>query len=190
VDLGRCAGTLRAHLTAQVGARITGRGWSSNREGVSMQVEATRLYRVRDVAEHFGVSVATIYWTQTTTALLNGHPVVVDQDHRRWSVANYALGAHAIPTEDEPIVLTLTAPISLTVEDVAVLLFDGSYLTYEELADDHLVRELIAGTVINRGCCHLEELRCRLDKYTSLTQDAATWLAYCRQRAVAVFGQQ
>jgi excisionase family DNA binding protein len=26
-----------------------------------MQVEATRLYRVRDVAEHFDVSVATIY---------------------------------------------------------------------------------------------------------------------------------
>jgi excisionase family DNA binding protein len=27
----------------------------------SMQVEGTRLYRVRDVAEHFDVSVATIY---------------------------------------------------------------------------------------------------------------------------------
>jgi excisionase family DNA binding protein len=26
-----------------------------------MQVEGTRLYRVRDVAEHFDVSVATIY---------------------------------------------------------------------------------------------------------------------------------
>lgn len=26
-----------------------------------MQVEATRMYRVRDVAEHFDVSVATIY---------------------------------------------------------------------------------------------------------------------------------
>jgi excisionase family DNA binding protein len=26
-----------------------------------MRLEATRLYRVRDVAEHFGVSVATIY---------------------------------------------------------------------------------------------------------------------------------
>ena len=39
----------------------TGRGWSSNREGVSMRVEPTRLYRVKDVAGHFGVSVATIY---------------------------------------------------------------------------------------------------------------------------------
>jgi len=29
--------------------------------GASMQVEGTRLYRVRDVAEHFDVSVATIY---------------------------------------------------------------------------------------------------------------------------------
>ena len=29
--------------------------------GATMQVEGTRMYRVRDVAEHFDVSVATIY---------------------------------------------------------------------------------------------------------------------------------
>jgi excisionase family DNA binding protein len=29
--------------------------------GASMQVEGTRLYRVKDVAEHFEVSAATIY---------------------------------------------------------------------------------------------------------------------------------
>jgi excisionase family DNA binding protein len=29
--------------------------------GLTMQVDGTRMYRVRDVAEHFDVSVATIY---------------------------------------------------------------------------------------------------------------------------------
>ena len=38
-----------------------GGGRTSNLGRASMQVEATRMYRVREVAEHFEVSVATIY---------------------------------------------------------------------------------------------------------------------------------
>jgi hypothetical protein len=124
---------------------------------------------------------------QSTTALLNGHPVAVDQDHRRWSAADYIPGAPETPGHYEPVVLTVSAPISLSLEDVVALLFDWGGLSYEDLADDHLVRALVAETVVNHGCSHLEELRCRLGERTSLTQDATTWLAYCRHRATSVF---
>jgi hypothetical protein len=126
---------------------------------------------------------------QTTTALLNGQPVAVDQEHRRWSAADYIPGAPETPGQYEPVVLTVSASISLSLEDVVALLFDWGGLSYEDLADDHLVRALVADTVVNQGCSHLEELRCRLGERTSLTQDAATWLAYCRQRATALFSR-
>lgn len=123
---------------------------------------------------------------QTTTALLNGHPVAVDQEHRRWSAADYSPGAPETPGNYEPVALTIDAPITLSIEDVAAVLFDWNY-SYEELADDHLVRALVADTVVNRGCCQVEELRCCLGERTNLTEPEATYLAYCRQRAATVF---
>jgi hypothetical protein len=120
-----------------------------------------------------------------TTAQLNGHPVPVHQVHRRWTASDYVLGA---PEMDgyEPVVVTVTAPIGLSVEDVAAVLFDWN-VPYEDLADDHIVRDLIAEAVVNWGCRQLEELRARLGERTNLTSEDSAYLAYCRQRATAVF---
>ena len=104
---------------------------------------------------------------QMTTAQLNDHAVPVHQVHRRWTASDYVLGA---PECDgyEPVVVTVTAPIGLSVEDVAAVLFDWN-VPYEDLADDHIVRDLIAEAVVNWGCRQLEELRARLGERTTLT---------------------
>lgn len=122
---------------------------------------------------------------QVTTAQLNGHAVSVHQVHRRWTAADYVLGA---PEREgyEPVVVTVTAPIGLSVEDVAAVLFNWN-VPYEDLADDHIVRDLIAEAVVNWGCRQLEELRARLGERTNLTGEDSAYLAYCRQRATAVF---
>ena len=121
---------------------------------------------------------------EVTTARLNDRVVAVQQVHRRWAAADYMLG---VPGEEyEPVVLTVTAPVSLSLEDTAVVLFSW-YYPVEELADDDTVRALVAETVLNRGCGDIEEQRCRLGETTLSPHDAA-YLAYCRQRAAAVFG--
>jgi hypothetical protein len=129
--------------------------------------------------------------TQITNALLNGHPVAVDQAHRPWSATDDTLGAPSPTDKDEPVVLTVSAPVSLTLEDVVALLFDWRYLSYDDLADDDVVLALVADTVINQGCHRLEELRWRLREHTSLlTAEDAAYLAYCRHRATTLFGVQ
>jgi hypothetical protein len=122
---------------------------------------------------------------QTTTALLNGQPVAVDQAHRPWSATDDTLGAPGTP-KDESVVLTVSAPISLTMEDVVAVLF-GWGLTYEDLAEGHMVRALIADTVINHGCSRIAELHARLSERPSLTEHDKAYLAYCRWRATTLF---
>lgn len=123
-----------------------------------------------------------------TTAQLNGHPVAVRQTHRRWTAADYPPGT-AEGEEYEPVAVTVVAPVRLSLDDVAAALFgwlwdDGG--TAEELADDAMVRSLIAETVINDGSGQLEELRCSVGAQT-LDAEQAAYLAYCRERAAAVF---
>lgn len=121
---------------------------------------------------------------EATTARLNDRVVSVQQVHRRWTAADYVLGA---PGEEyEPVVLTVTTPVSLSLEDTAAALFSWDYPA-DELADDDTVRALVAETVLNRGCGDIEEQRCRLGETTLSLHDAA-YLSYCRQRAAAVFG--
>jgi hypothetical protein len=120
-----------------------------------------------------------------TTALLYGWAVGVDQQHRHWAPADYVLGASESDAR-EPVVLTVSAPITLSVEDVAAVLFSWG-LPYEDLADDHIVRSLVADTVVNRGCCQIEEARACLGEHPTLTEHDIAYLAYCRQRAATVF---
>jgi hypothetical protein len=124
---------------------------------------------------------------QPTTAQVNGHPVTVEQPHRRWRGADYTTAAGAPVGEGhEPVLVTVAAPVSLSAEDVAAVLLDWNP-SMEDLADDDTVRYLVAGTVISAGCLRIEELRCRLGE-VALDPEWGAYLAYCRQRAVAVFG--
>lgn len=130
------------------------------------------------------MSTVGVIPNQFTTAQLNGHPVPVRQTHRRWTAADYVVGA---PESDEyePVLVTVSAPVSLSLEDVAAALFDWA-VPDEELADDSYLRLLVAEMVINRGSGQIEEVRCRLGELT-LNGEQAAYLAYCRERAAAVF---
>jgi len=121
---------------------------------------------------------------ELTTAQLNEHSITARQAHRRWAAADDVLGA---PGSDahEPVLVTVTAPVRLSLEDVAAALFDWG-MPEEEVADDEYLRLLVAETVINGGGARIEELRCRLGEKT-LTDDEAAYLAYCRARAASVF---
>jgi len=126
------------------------------------------------------------------TAQLNGWPVPVCVPHRRWSAADYVPpplrvgGQHA--TSREPVVVTVTASVGLSLEDLTAVLA-GWNLTYEELADDAYLRELVADTVVSSGSLWIEDQRCQLGEQTPNAEQGA-YLAYCRARALAVFGHQ
>jgi hypothetical protein len=121
---------------------------------------------------------------EVTTARLNGHPVMVHQAHRRWNAADYAIGA---PESDqhEAVLLTVTAPVHLSLDDATAVLVDWN-LSIAELADDDTVRYLVAGTVVNCGCFRIEELRCQLGE-AALDDDGAAYVAYCKERVATVF---
>ncbi len=121
---------------------------------------------------------------EVTTARLNGHPVMVHQAHRRWNAADYQIGA---PEDDqhEAVVLTVTAPVRLSLDDATAVLVDWN-LSSEELADDDTVRYLVAGTVVNCGCFRIEELRCQLGE-AALDDEGMAYVAYCKERVAAVF---
>ena len=119
-------------------------------------------------------------WQQATTADLNGQPTMVQQMHRRcWIIDG------AGTREYEPVALTVLAPVALSLDDAAAVLF-GWAVSDEELADDRSVRELVADTVINEGGQRIEELRCQIGT-ESLDAEQRDYLAYCRHRAAEVF---
>ena len=119
-------------------------------------------------------------WQQTTTADLNGQPTMVQQMHRRCWILDGATGAR----EYEPVAVTVLAPVALSLDDAAAVLF-GWAVSDEELADDKSVRELVADTVINEGGQRIEELRCQTTG--ALDAEQRDLLAYCRHRAAEVF---
>ncbi|MGH3570000.1 MAG: hypothetical protein ACRDRH_29110 [Pseudonocardia sp.] len=123
---------------------------------------------------------------QFVTARLNGRPTPVQLPHRRWAAADYVPGA---PESDphEGAVVTITTPVGLALDDVVAVLFDWN-MPDGELDDDSVVRELVAATVVSGGCLGVEELRCRLLGEAPRDAASAAYLAYCRERAAAVFG--
>lgn len=122
---------------------------------------------------------------QLTTAEVNGHPVAVAQAHRRWTTEDYLPGA-PLGERYEPVVVTVSAPVGLSLEDAVAVLFDWN-MPGEDLADDDLVRELIAATVVGFGSLYIEEVRCGLGERV-LDAGQARYLECCRERATAVFG--
>lgn len=121
------------------------------------------------------------------TAQLDGHPVAVRHQHRRWPVADYVPGSPE-STVYEPVAVTLTAPVRLSLEDVAAVLFGIGCVDGEDLTDAATVRYLVADVVSNAGSLGVEELRCQLEgERTSLSAAETAYLAYCRDRAAAVF---
>lgn len=117
------------------------------------------------------MSTPTIGIQEPTTARLDGRPVRVFQEHRRWG---------------EPVAVTVTAPVHLSLEDIAAVLFDIGDPA-EDLADDDYVRLIVAEAVINKGGAQLELLRLALTEVPN-GGEAADYLAHCRDRAAAVFG--
>lgn len=121
-----------------------------------------------------------------TTARLNGaHEMSVAQPHRRWTPADYTLDG-AGSSEREPVLVEVTAPVQLSLDDVAATLFT-SEASAAELAYDDTVRRLVAELVVTAGSTEVEERRCRLGE-TRLDTAGAARLAYCRHRAADVFG--
>lgn len=108
-----------------------------------------------------------------TTMHVNGCPVVAHQAHRGGG-ERYG-----------PPLVTVTGAVALSLEEVTGLLFDwlGAGVTFAEVDDDATVRELVAESVLNRGCLYLDDARAMALR----TNDAPT-LVYCRQRALTVFG--
>ena len=86
----------------------------------------------------------------------------------------------------EPVLVMVSAPVPLSVQDVAATLFFCPAVTYEELADDEFVRQLVADSVVYAGSAGLEAARCEAAQVDPGT-GAAAFLAYCRARAAAVF---
>ena len=113
-----------------------------------------------------------------TTATVNGCPVVIHQAHR------------AAGQWYEPNLVTVSAPVALSVEDVAAMLFSWMTLggPFADLDNDAQVREFIADYVVNEGCLGLEDIVCQA-RQARLTGDLGTdaLLAYCQHRASTVF---
>lgn len=130
------------------------------------------------------IGVGGVTRQELTAASVNGRPVAVHQSHRRWTAADYVPGAPPSPGY-EAVLVTVSAPVSLSLEDVAAVLF--AWGGPAELLTGDWVRELVADTVVNQGSGGLEELRCALGAAT-LDAERAAYLACCRDRARAVFG--
>ena len=109
-----------------------------------------------------------------TTAQLNGQPVAVYRPADR----------------SEPALVTVIAPVTLTLDEVAAALFEFMWDPRQpvgDLADDHHVRVLVAEGVVNWGCNELDEVRRNVTNTAAAGGEAAELLAYCRQRASVVF---
>jgi hypothetical protein len=78
----------------------------------------------------------------------------------------------------------VAAPVGLTLDDVAAVQLDwvNTGGTFNDLDDDGTVRVFVAEYVVNEGCVGLEKAQGQ-----AATMADAPILAYCRQRASAVF---
>lgn len=139
-----------------------------------MQVKDTALHRVSEpaAAEHM-IAREQVATGHLVTALVNGCPVGVQVAHR-WAGEGGG-----------PALLTLSATLALTTEEVTAVLFDWLWagVSVEELADPHRVRSLVAETIVNEGCSRVDTVMA-----TAHTSGEVALLVYCHQRALAVFG--
>jgi len=119
----------------------------------------------------------------TTARLDDTHEVRVPQVHRQWTPADYTPDGVG-STEPEPVLVEVTAPVQLSLDDVTAILFTNA--TREELADDDTVRWLVAEFMVSRGSADVQEMRCLLGE-TRLDTAATARLACCRHRAATVF---
>jgi len=89
-----------------------------------------------------------------------------------------------------PALVTVTAPVTLTLDEVAAVLFEFTWSlaqSVDDLADDARVRVLVAEGVVNWGCDELDEVRRNVIAAVASSGEAAELLAHCRNRASVVF---
>lgn len=95
--------------------------------------------------------------------------------------------AHARAGEQPgPVLVRVAAPVALSAEDVAAVLFCWDTATYAELGEDDYVRAVVAEAVLNAGCTWLDESRCEAAAVEPGSPGAG-FLDYCRRRALSVF---
>lgn len=109
-----------------------------------------------------------------TTALLNDTPAEFVQ-------ANQGLSPNG------PAVLTLLAPVALSLQDIVAVLYDmGDGLSADDLADDDYARHIIADFVFNAGLIEIDALRHAVAAIGPDHQ-GYRWLCYARRRAAQLF---
>jgi hypothetical protein len=109
-----------------------------------------------------------------TTVQLNGEAVAVYRPADRRGSA----------------LVTVTAPVTLTLDEVAAALFIFTWESaqpVDDLADDDRIRVLVAEGVVNWGCEELDEIYRNVMAAVAASEAAAELLAHCRYRATAVF---
>jgi hypothetical protein len=109
-----------------------------------------------------------------TMVQLNGEPVAVYRPADRYA----------------PALVTVTAPVTLTLDEVAAVLFEFTWSAtqpVDDLTNDARVRVLVAEGVVNWGCDELDEVRRNVMAAVASSGEAAELLAHCRNRASAVF---
>lgn len=115
------------------------------------------------------------YATARTTGTINGHNVEFTSLHRE--------------DNDTPVTTSVTVTMPMSVEDLAAalwILVTGG-MTFEELTDDQVARELVLETVFAEGGLKLADAR----QAMSATRPRTTEHRLARQvqaRAVEVFG--
>lgn len=108
---------------------------------------------------------------------MNGTAVRLPQAHRQ--------------QRRDPVLLTLSAPIELSFDDLVAALFVWEAVAWDEITDDTTARELIAEAVFNGGCLRVETARAQvlgIDAHGLPGDEAWEWLAFCRQRVTDLFG--
>jgi hypothetical protein len=90
---------------------------------------------------------------------------------------------------EQPVMLTVTAPIPLSFDDMVAALFlcFDSSMNPAELAHDAFVRQLVAEGVYNEGLLALAHTRLDMADVEPGTE-AHAWLTDCRAAITRVFG--
>src|SRR5436309_779820 len=86
-----------------------------------------------------------------------------------------------------PAVLTISAPIALSTEDLVAALYRWEGTAFDELDDDAYVRELVVESVVNGG---LESIATAAGEMRQARPGtfAHDWLTTCQRAVARVFG--
>lgn len=102
--------------------------------------------------------------------------------------------SHRIPGEPggtDPVLVTMSAPIELSFDDLVAALFVWEPHSRADITDDRTARELIAEAVFNLGCGSLVTAREEVlaAESTAVPGDVMwEWIEFCRQRVTDLFG--